>query len=407
MALGGRSFASSEVAASDCQQDLPTGDGEEFWEALRAQYDLPEATYLNTATLGLMAKPVLADVQLRMKSLSQGRYAIDEGPREAVARLIGAPAAAIAMTHNTTEGINIVAQGLRLRRGDEVIITDQEHVGNALPWLNRARLTGIRLRVLHPAPTADETMDRIAALITRRTRVIAVPHVTCTTGQVLPAKAIAQLAREKNIVSMLDGAHGPGMLFPNMAEIGCDFYASCGHKWVGGPAGTGFLYVRPEMLGQLEALMVGAYSDTGWEVSTTRQTMTALVDTAHRFDYGTQNVALHMGFKAAIEFLEGIGTQKISARINLLASYLQQKLIERPFVEMLTPTEEASRAAIISFNLRGKGISDLDQFAVSNRFRIRIVSESGLNAMRISAQAFTTHQELDRLVASLDNFMQI
>ncbi len=398
--------AADEKATSPPGLRLPITDGEEFWDEVRRQFDLPTATYLNTGTLGLMPAPVMATIQSQFESLSKGKYAIDEGPRQAIADLLNAPLNSISMTHNTTEGINIAAQGLQLKRGDEVILTDQEHVGNALPWLNRARLSGLRIRVVAPGQTAAETLNRINALITRRTRVIAVPHVTCTVGHVLPTKAIAQLARDKNIISVVDGAHGPGMLFPDMAALGCDIYATCGHKWMCGPAGTGMLYVRPELLPKVDAVMVGAYSDTGWEVSMAQQRITGFAPTAHRFDYGTQNVALEMGLKAAVEFMSQIGHAKIRERILDLAAYLQGRLLERPFIEMLTPTEPESRGAIIGFKVKGKTIKEVEQWAYSNALRVRFVAESGLNAVRVSSHIYTNHADLDQFVNELDDWMR-
>jgi cysteine desulfurase/selenocysteine lyase len=381
-------------------------DQDDFWESVRGEFSFGKLIYLNTATLGLMPKAVVAAVNQRMETLSRGNYAMDDEARISVANMLNAKPSEISLTHNTTEGINIVAAGLRLRKGDEIVMTDQEHVGNALPWLHRAKAIGARISVLQPANTAAETLDRLNALITRRTRVFALPHITCTDGQVLPAKEIAELARSKGILSFFDGAHGPGMLFPDMREIGCDFYASCGHKWLCGPAGTGMLYLRDEMLDRVQAKMVGAYSDTGWELSTTAQTIAPLVPTAHRFDYGTQNATIEAGMKAAVQFMEGIGFEKIRNRVKALSGYLQTKLLERAYVEMLTPTEEASRGGMIGFRIAGKSLKDIEQSPIPKTFRIRLVPESGSNSIRISTHIFTSHAELDALVAELDKWMQ-
>lgn len=375
------------------------------WTTIQQQFATNANNYLNTGTLGLMPQPVTTAIETRFKYLREGSYAIPDTVRPAVARLINADPSEISLTHNTTEGINIVAAGLRLRKGDEVIITDQEHVGNALPWLNRMRRTGIRLRVFSPAQTAAETLDRIQALISRKTRVIAVPHVTCTSGHVLPVQQISEIARQKGIFSFIDGAHGPGMLFPDMKALGCDAYAACGHKWLCGPAGTGFLYIRLDQLQTLETYMVGAYSDTGWNISLTEQTLDALVPTAHRFDYGTQNAPLLVGMEAAITFMESIGKDRIRDRVTQLSSNLQQLLLTKPYVEMLTPTEPESRAGIVGFKLRGKRIHDFDGSELTKQFRLRMVPESGLESIRVSTHIYNTEQDLQALVAAIDQFM--
>lgn len=376
------------------------------WTTIQKQFSANANNYLNTGTLGLMPEPVLAAIENRFKYLREGSYTIPQTARPAVARLLNADASEISMTHNTTEGINMVASGLRLRKGDEVIITDQEHVGNALPWLNRARRTGIKLRVFSPAQTAAETLDRIQALISRKTKVIAVPHVTCTSGHVLPVQQICEIARHKGIFSFIDGAHGPGMLFPDMKALGCDAYATCGHKWLCGPAGTGFLYIRLDKLDSLETYMVGAYSDTGWTLSLAEQRMDALVPTAHRFDYGTQNAPLLVGLETAITFMESIGTERIRNRVAELSGILQQQLMEKSYVEMLTPTEAQSRSGMLGFKLKGKRIPDFDGSDLTKQFRLRMVPESGLESIRVSTHIYNTEQDLQALVAAIDQFMR-
>jgi cysteine desulfurase/selenocysteine lyase len=380
----------------------PSGD---FWENIRQEFSLSKQAYLNTGTLGLMPKSVVAAVTQRLETLSRGNYNLDDEVRMSVAKMLNAKTSEISLTHNTTEGINIIAAGLRLRKGDEIVLTDQEHVGNALPWLHRAKAVGAKIRVLQPAHTAAETLNRLNDLINRKTRVFALPHITCTDGQVLPAKQIAELARQKGILSFFDGAHGPGMLFPDMAEIGCDFYSACGHKWLCSPAGTGMLYLREEMLDRVQAKMVGAYSDTGWELSVNAQTIGPLVPTAHRFDYGTQNATTQAGMKAAIEFMQEIGFDKIRMRVSELSTYLQNKLLERKYVEMLTPTEAESRCGMIGFRLVGKTLKDFEATEIPRNFRVRQVPESGLNSIRISTHIFNNHSELDNLVAELDKWM--
>ena len=221
-------------------------DDEAYWSNVRQLFPLTrERIYLNNGTLGPSPYPVIEAVrQGMMKSDEYGDYGGYEDCINSIAAFTGSDKNEIALTHNVTEGINIACWGVPLKRRDEVIITDQEHVGNALPWLNRQKLHGIVLKTFTPAPTAAETLERIAALITKKTRVIAVPHIPCTQGQILPVKEICTLAREKGIYSCIDGAHGPGMLPLNLHDMGCDTYASCGHKWMLGPKGTGFLYVR-------------------------------------------------------------------------------------------------------------------------------------------------------------------
>lgn len=382
------------------------GSEEDFWAEVRKEFHfLNDQRYLNSATLGLMPNPVIKKMQAQVLNMAQGSYSLYNHGRKQAARLLGVDTDEISMTHNTTEGINIVANGLRLRKRDEIIITDHEHVGSAVPWLNRAQRDRLKLRVFTPGQTAAETLNRINNLITRRTRVIAVPHITCTTGTVLPIREIAQLARDKGIICFLDGAHGPITTRVNLREVGCDFYATCGHKWICGPPGTGMLYVRQESLDLLDPIMTGAFSAGNWELSREKQQLDGFVDSAHRFDYGTQSKMQRWGLRVAIEFWEEIGLDKVEARGRALADYLQQQLLATPGIRMLTPTEARSRAFIIGFKVGDVPLKAFQEHKDFMKYRIRLVSEAGLDSVRLSMHAFNNHADIDETVAHLKGFL--
>src|SRR5690606_14532422 len=128
----------------------------------------------------------------------------------------------------------------------------QEHVGNALPWLNRARVDGISLKVLDLTLPLEQMLKTLESYIGKNTKVIALPHLPCTTGRVMPVKEISAMAKRKGILKFVDGAHGPGMLDIDLHDLGCDFYASCCHKWLLGPKGTGFVYIKKEHLEKVD-----------------------------------------------------------------------------------------------------------------------------------------------------------
>jgi selenocysteine lyase/cysteine desulfurase len=372
-----------------------------FWRLVREQFPVTRRkTYFNCATLGPSPYPVSEAVKAYTdEATAQGSYGTGDNAREAVARFVGATPEEIALTQNTTQAINIVASGLDLNAGDEVIVTTHEHVGNALPWLWQQQQRGVVLKTFTPTTTAAETLHRIEALISPRTRVIAVPHITCTTGAILPLREIASLAKEKGVFSFFDGAHGTGSMALRLAESGCDAYASCAHKWLCGPAGTGFLFIRRENLERVRPTAVGAGSNTGWEISPERIGLDGLVDTAHRYDFGTKNQALWEGVAAAVDFFEVIGMEKIESYIANLADYLLRQLLELPErVEVLTPEEPASRHSIVTFRPRRENYITFNGRAVKQNLRLRVVPESGLNAIRISTHLFNTRREVDQLV---------
>ncbi len=372
---------------------------DQFWNIVRDQFPVSKAkTYFNSGTMGPSPYQVIDIVNQHSRWMeTYGEYKGMEVARETLAEYLNVQISEISLTHNTTEGINIIAWGLPLRRGDEVIMTTHEHVGNALPWLNRAKIDGIVIKTFEPGSTAVENLNRIDDLINTRTRVIAIPHITTTTGTRFPAREIAQLGHDKGLWIFMDGAHGPGSMNIDLNVMDVDFYAASTHKWVCGPNGTGFLYVKEALLDTVQAYHVGAYSDTGWEISLDQQELTGYVPTAHRYDYATQNAALYKGVAQAIKFQQQIGKEKVQNRILELSGRLQQKLLEfGESVEMLTPTEQESRAGMVTFKLKDMAYQDFGKIASQEKFRIRMVPESGLDAIRISTHIFNSEDEIDR-----------
>jgi cysteine desulfurase/selenocysteine lyase len=373
---------------------------EPFWKLVRSQFPLSkDTTYLNNGTMGPSPYPVIDAVyQKSIHINSKGQYGGgDHEALSALAKFVGANENEIAFTHNVTEGNNLIAQGLPLKKGDEVILTVHEHVGGALPWLNRAKHDGIVIKVIQLGSNAAETLANIEAATTKKTKVYALPHIPCTIGQVLPVKEIAALAKSKGIYSFFDGAHGPGMLNLDLHDIDCDFYASCCHKWMLGPKGTGFLYVKKEKLDVLKPIMVGAYSDSGWDMLSNPPSMKGYADSAHRFCYGTQSAELYAGIEAAVKFHETIGKQVVENRIKYLAGHLRNSLKNLgDNVEIITPEEPSSRAAVTAFRLKNMTMQKFQEQASKENFTIRTVPENNVNCIRVSTHIYNQVEEIDR-----------
>lgn len=398
----------TEMEAFAAKQDIDASDGiisaddEKYWSNVRQLFPLTkDYAYLNNGTMGPSPYPVIDAVHKGMLQEDQeGRYGGWEETTKRVAAFVGANDDEIALTHNVTDGINISCWGLPLKKGDEVILTTHEHVGNAFPWLNRQKLDGIVIKTFTPAPTADETLNMINALITKNTRVIAAPHIPCTQGQVLPVKEMCKLAKDKGIFSFVDGAHGPGMLLLDLHDMGCDMYASCTHKWVLGPKGTGFLYVRKDFQDTLQTYFVGGGSDDAkWNMATNPVVMGGYAPSAHRYYGGTQSSGLYKGVVAAIDFMESIGMQNVHNRIKSLGKYTQDRMLELDGkVELLTPTEERSRCAVNGFRVKGVEYTKFSEICGLNKVRIRSVAENGLNSLRVSTHIYNNKQEIDTLI---------
>jgi selenocysteine lyase/cysteine desulfurase len=377
---------------------------EQSWLAIRKQFPLTSnKIYFNNGTMGPSPYAVIDAVNKKM--LYVDTHAVYDGwedSRKSLARFVKVDESEISLTHNVTEGINIICWAMDLKAGDEILITNHEHVGGALPWLNRAKLENLTVNYFEIGRNAAETLQNLNHKITSKTKLIAVPHIVCTIGQIQPIKEIVKLGKEKNIKVFVDGAHGTGMLNLNLKELDCDYYASCCHKWLCGPKGTAFLYVKKEVIKDLKVHFVGAGSDQGWNVvSPPNPFMKGYIDTAHRFDYGTQNASIWAGVDAAIELWEKIGVDKIEARVKFLAAHLQNSLLnlKNDNLEMLTSTEPASRGAVIAFKIKNVEYTKFQSLATEAGFRIRVVPENGVNCIRVSTHIYNTIDEINQFVA--------
>jgi selenocysteine lyase/cysteine desulfurase len=372
--------------------------GEDFWTQIRSSFPLTQdRVYLNNGTFGPAPFSVLEALRISQESINtSGEYGSSDPERIVLASYLGIKVSELSLTHNTTEGINIMVWGLPLKAGDEVILTTHEHAGNALPWLNRAKLDGIVLRTFEPKASQQENLDLIKSLVNSRTKAIGIPHVTCTTGLVFPIREISEFARNRNIYTAIDGAHGAGTFDLDLHDLGCDFYAGCYHKWMLGPSGTGFLYVKEDKLEELQAIQIGGHTDKGWDMTQNPPVFEGLVDTAHRYDYGTQSKSLYVGVAAATDFHLQIGKAKIEARIRELNEFLYQGLLEiGDEIELLTPLESASRISLVSFRPRKLTYQQVGAALSKAGFRIRQVPEGGVNAIRVSTHIYNSKEELE------------
>ncbi len=393
------SLARDSVLLSD---EPVSADDEHFWSVVRSQFSLKkEPLFLNNGTMGPSPRVVQDALRMETEEIDRSaRYGGWEDVRARIARFVHCAQTEISLTHNVTEGISVIACGLPLKRGDEVILTNHEHAGNAVPWLARARRDGIVIKVLDLPSTHAEILNRLNDLITKRTRVIAVPHITCTIGQVLPGKEISRLGHDKGLWVMLDAAHTPGMMPVDVKDLECDFFATCGHKWMMGPKGTGFLYVREDVLQVVEPYWTGALADAGWDLH--KGTMEYRKD-AHRFDFGTQNAALYVGLGAAMDFLDSIGMENVAARDQALAMHLRRELKALgDKVEILTPEEQGGYGSVLGFRLKNMAYDKLQPMLLEKHKMVtRMVPENGVNCNRISTHIYNNHDEVARVAEAI------
>ncbi|HET6569035.1 MAG TPA: aminotransferase class V-fold PLP-dependent enzyme [Rhodothermales bacterium] len=376
-------------------------DPEEFWQLVRAQYPLTrERVYFNTGGLGPAPYPVLDVLHrttLELQAISEHGHQQFEEARETVAAFLGAKPSEIAFTRNATEGNSTVASGLQtMGPGDEVIFESHAHPGGSEAWLSRQKQQGIKVKIFEPDPTsAVGNLERIAALITPRTRVIQVSHITAPTGIRFPVEDIARLAHDRNIWFHIDGAQSAGMIPVDLRAIGCDSYATSCHKWMGASHGTGVLFVREERLDEVAPTEVGAYSDDGYHLPDSL----TYNPTAQRYEPGTRDAAQVLGIVAAARFMDDIGMERVAAYGQSLARHLQDALLQIPGVTVLTPRDPALSASITTYKTDRVPYDKLFSYLMSeHKMRCRVVTERGLDALRVSTHIFNSMEECDQLV---------
>lgn len=390
------------VRALTATPSSPSANNEDYWRMVKRQFPLEEKlVYLNAANVCPASRGVLDryfeflhDFQSNPSFQNRLKYdSLAERARAKAAALLHCSAEEIAFTRNTSESSNTVVNGLDLREGDEIIITAHNHPSNNDSWKVRARRHRLVVKeaaVPIPARSQQQLIDSIAALITPRTRVIAITHVTNTTGNAYPAREIAQMARQKGIWMHLDGAQSLGALDVNLHSIGCDSYAGSAHKWMMGPLEAGLLYVREERTGELWPQVVTA----GWSEK---------VAGARKFEvYGQRDNPRLVAVEAAIDFLQLIGMNHVEARLRALVAQACRQLADIPGIELKTSVDPKLSGGVIKFNLRNRATKDVYD-ALWERHRVAIAQTPAgpAQGLRFSPHVYNTMEDIDRAVAAV------
>ncbi len=384
------------------------------WKSLRSLFPLDkEKIFLNNGTMGITPYPVLEAVEKSYRHIAEkAAYPHHNNHLEtSLAELLGIEPEEIGLTKNVSEGINHIAWGIPLKKGDEVILTQHEHIGGCAAWMRRAQLEDIRIKTIPLGKDAEETLEVISKAIGPKTKVIAVPHIPCTIGQVLPVKEICRLAKDRGIISVLDGAHPLGMIRFNLKEIGCDYYAGCFHKWLLGPIGTGWMYIKKERLEQTRVTHVAAYSVNSFDMSQNPPVMAYPNSSASRYSYGTFGGPQLKGCEAALELYQQIGPEKIETRIRELHSYLRNTLKSKTdAVDIITPEESKSNAGQLGFRISSKYCkkekpnSGFVRYARKNGLILRYVGENGVDCIRVSTHYYNQESDIDRFFELLNAY---
>ena len=365
--------------------------------------------YVNTGWSGPSPLSVTSAIKERLD------YEMEEGPtspdvyasgreiqskaREAVAGLLNASPDEICLTSNTTEGLNIVVNGLRWREGDEIITCNLEHSSVLIPSYYQRHRHGAVVKVLPIAANAelDMILSKIESAITDRTRMIFLSHIQYSSGLRMPVKEIREMTKDRGILMLLDGAQTAGHIPLDMRKIDCDFYSIPGQKWLLGPEGVGALYIRKDMIPQVEPTSVGGRASLihddpyRFEVNT---------DSIDKFLVSSTSYPLRAGMVEAIRFIEEIGVGDIEKRNLYLAQHLKRELQMIPRVKILSPMPAARASGLVSFTIDGV---DPKAFVEHLWSRHRIVARS-VNyppCVRVSIHFFNTRLEVNHVLEAI------
>jgi isopenicillin-N epimerase len=407
LAIGGLTvmpaYADSFARSPDIADLLPAKDvpDKEYWKAIRMQFALKDGqTYFNNGTMGpvpnFTLNKVIEDMRYNAIHGAETDYK-GEGPqlltgyfkyediRNKVGELINCDFDEIALTMNATFGMNYVANGLELKKGDEIINTDQEHGGGFGAWQLLAKRKGCgykQAKIEIPANDPQAIVDSIFSQVTKKTKVIAVPHILSVYGVVLPVKQICAKAREMGIFTILDGAQAVGQIEVNVRDIGCDAYYSSLHKWLLAPGGNGILYINksrmPEIWSTIASYNWDNQEDHGFRL----------------MQNGTGNTSVLAGLDASIDFFNSIGKEKWLARIKYLGDYLRAGLKELDNVTIGSSTHPEMCAGITTYRVEGLTGPELQKTLwQQERLQPRSVGQEWL---RHSVHIYNNEDEIDR-----------
>jgi cysteine desulfurase/selenocysteine lyase len=347
-----------------------------------------------------------ANVHRGVHALSQAATAAFEGARERVRRFINAASTKeIIFVRGTTEGINLVAQAYarpRFGPGDEILISALEHHSNIVPWQMVCEQTGAVLKVAPINRRGELELDEFLKLLTRRTRLVALAHISNALGTVLPVKRLIEAAHAHGAVVLIDGAQAVPHARVDVRALGADFYAFSSHKLYG-PTGLGVLYGREELLAAMPPWQGG-----GDMILTVSFEKTTYNDLPWKFEAGTPNISAAVGLAAAMDYVESLGIDAIAAHEQRLLQLASAQLARLPDIDIIGTA--AHKAAVLSFTMKGVHPHDLGTILDAEGVAVRtghhcampVMTFFGLPATaRASFGCYNTEHDVASLVAAL------
>ena len=315
-----------------------------------------------------------------------------EKVREKLANYAGVAKDELVLTRNTTESMNIIIQGIKLEEGDEILRTNLEYPNMIQALDMRERRFGTKVRIvdvpIHPI-SQDEIVEKVIGAVNKKTKVILISHMVFLNGQVFPVKEVCKKAREMGIETIVDGAHSFSHVDMDVSEIGCDYYASSLHKWLGAPLGNGLLYVKKGNAERLWPL----YGDTAYED-----------DNIMKLEHlGTRPCSDQNGIIPAVDFNLEIGKVEKSKRLKFLQMRWATELKDHKNIILNTPLGEGQSFGIANVGVKSLQPSELADklFDEHDIFTVPIDDERGIRGIRVSPNLYSTTEDIDKFIEAM------
>jgi isopenicillin-N epimerase len=385
----------------DGKSPAEAADDEAYWAQIQQAFDA-DRTLINLNNGGVSPAPThVLEAMIRDLRFSNGIPVEHmwgvlepriESVRRELAQMFGCDPEEMAITRNASEANETMILGLDLKRGDEVILTNQNYGRMITTWEQRARREGIVIKKISfkvPPPSDAYIVEQFASAITPRTKAIEITHITNLTGQILPVAEVVKMARSKGIEVFVDGAHAFAHFPFTRDELQCDYYGTSLHKWLHAPIGTGFLYVRRDKIKSL------------WPLMAAPDTMDANIRKYE--EIGTHPAANHNAIAVAIAFNRGIGLDRKAARLRFLRDRWAKSLMKASDrVHVLTPLDDTQSCGIGLVHVAGLDTSKLQSWLWGkHRIMTTPILHDEFNGLRITPSIYTTVDEIDRFVETV------
>jgi isopenicillin-N epimerase len=383
----------------------PASPDERFWISVRDQFVMPkDLTILNAANLCPSSGPVLETLYKMTRDMDQdpsqdNRAKLGDGrekTRELLASFLRVTPEEIVITRNTSESNNLVSTGLDLKPGDEVLLSSDNHPSNHTAWQQKAKRFGftvVDVPTPNPHPGFDHYVEAFTKAITPRTKVIAITHLTSTVGDLFPAKEICRVARERGVLTLVDGAQTFGLLDVDLSDIQPDFYSGSAHKWPCGPKENGVLFINKSAQPKIWASIFSAYPGR--------------VGISRTFEgFGQRDEPAMIAFGEALKLQTEIGRRQIERRSRELTQALMTGLRRIDGVTIWTSPEPSRAAAVLSFQPGNLDVRKLAT-ALYQKDRIGCATRAGQDrpGLRFSPHFYNTHADVERAVAAVKKYM--